>query len=110
MSKISMKAAGIDTGKHKLDVALSWRADSLQVSNDEAGHCQLRRWLRRHKVERVGIEASGGYERGAVRYLRKEGFTVAVLQPLQVRGFATFRLKRAKNDKIDAKLIADCTA
>jgi transposase len=110
MSKISIKAAGIDTGKHKLDVALSWRSDTLQVSNDEAGHRQLRRWFRRHKVERVGIEASGGYERGVTRYLRKEGFTVAVLQPLQVRGFATFRLKRAKNDKIDAKLIADCTA
>jgi transposase len=31
-----------------------------------------------------------------------------LLQPVQVRAYALFRLKRAKNDKIDATLIAEC--
>ena len=33
-----------------------------------------------------------------------------VFQPAQVRAYARFRLQRAKNDRIDAALIADCTA
>jgi len=33
-----------------------------------------------------------------------------VFQPAQVRAYATFHLQRAKNDKIDAALIASCTA
>ena len=64
MGKHSTKAAGIDTGKHKLDVALSSGDDILQIGNDEAGYQELCSWLRRHRVKRVGIEASGGYERG----------------------------------------------
>ena len=110
MSKHTTPAAGIDTGKHKLDVALHGRKDVLQVDNDDAGHRQLSAWLRRHRVERVGIEASGGYERAVITRLRKDGFIVIRFQPLQVRAYADFRLQRAKNDKIDAVLVAACTA
>jgi transposase len=110
MSKNSIKAAGIDTGKHKLDVALSSGEHVLQVANDEAGHGELCAWLRRYRIKRIGIEASGGYERGVVARLRDEGFVVVVFQPMQVRAYARYRLKRAKNDKIDAGLIATCAA
>jgi transposase len=105
-----MVAAGIDTGKYKLDVALHGRKARLQVDNTAEGHEVLSRWLRRHKAERVGIEASGGYERDVVRQLRRDGFAVIRFQPRQVRAFAEFRLQRAKNDRIDAALIAACTA
>jgi transposase len=67
-------------------------------------------WLRRHRVKRVGIEASGGYECPVVVELRRKGFVVVVFQPAQVRAYAKFHLRRAKNDKIDAGLIAMCTA
>ena len=67
-------------------------------------------WLRRHRVKRVGIEASGGYEQQVVVELRRKRFVVVVFQPAQVRAYARFRLQRAKNDKIDAALIAACTA
>src|SRR5438477_390958 len=110
MGKHSTKAAGIDTGKHKLDVALSSGDDILQSGNEEAGYQELCSWLRRHRVKRVGIEASGGYERGVVGWLRAHGIVVIVLQPMQVRAYARYRLKRAKNDKIDARLIAVCAA
>jgi transposase len=110
MSKHTTSAAGIDTGKYKLDIALHGRKDCLQVNNDEAGHGQLSAWLRRHRIKRVGIEASGGYERTVIARLRSDGFTVIRFQPLQVRAYADFRLQRAKNDKIDAVLIAACAA
>lgn len=102
-------AAGIDTGKSTLDVALAGEISRLQVDNDAAGHRGLASWLRDNGVERVGIEASGGYERTVVSHPRKEGFTVIMFQPIQVRAYATSRQQRAKNDRIDAALIAACT-
>jgi transposase len=110
MSKPSMICAGIDTSKRKLDAALAGRADELSVDNSPDGYQALAAWLRRHDVERVGIEASGGYEQAGVVALRRDGFEVVVFQPAQVRAYARFLLQRAKNDKIDAGLIADCTA
>lgn len=110
MTEHSIKAAGIDTGKDRLDVALAAGPSCLQVDNDTAGHRTLSSWLRRKGVERVGIEASGGYERRVVAHLRQTGFTIVVLQPIQVRAYAMFHLQRAKNDRIDAALIAACTA
>ena len=110
MSKHTIVCAGIDTSKRKLDVAIDASSHRLQVDNTADGHATLSAWLSQHQVERVGIEASGGYEQEVVAHLRREGFVVIVFQPAQVRAYATFLLQRAKNDKIDAGLIAACTA
>jgi transposase len=110
MTKSSTKTAGIDTGKAYLDVAIHAASDRLRVNNDSDGHHKLVAWLKTHKIKRVGIEASGGYEQAVMAYLRKNGFEVALLQPRQVRAFAIYKLRRAKNDRIDAALIAECTA
>ena len=61
-------------------------------------------------MRRVGLEASGGYEIEVVDELRAARFEVIVFQPAQVRAFGLFKRKRAKNDRIDAILIAECTA
>lgn len=110
MSKHNIVCAGIDTGKRKLDVAIEASTETLQVDNTGDGRLALSAWLGEHGVERVGIEASGGYEQETVAHLRREGLVVIVFQPAQVRAYAQFLLQRAKNDKIDAKLIAACTA
>jgi transposase len=110
MSKHTMVCAGIDTGKHKLDVALDADSDQLQLDNTADGHKVLSAWLRQRQVKRVGIEASGGYEQAVVLQLRQDGFLVIVFQPAQVRAYAMFHLQLAKNDKIDAALIATCAA
>jgi transposase len=109
MTKHITICAGIDTGKRKLDVALEGSKEQLQVENTPEGHKVLLSWLRRHHVTRIGIEASGGYEQTAVAELRRKRFVVVVFQPAQVRAYAKFHLLRAKNDKIDAALIAACT-
>jgi transposase len=110
MTHIATPTAGIDTAKDKLDIAVHGHADVLTVANTNAGWRAAARHLKRLAVSRVGIEASGGYERGVTQYLRKAGLTVLVLQPLQAKAFARLHLKRAKNDRIDAGLIAACTA
>lgn len=108
--KYSRKAAGIDTGKHKLDIAVDGSAEGLEVSNDVAGHERLIAWLEERKIGRIGIEASGGYERAVIAALRLAGLQVIVFQPKQIRSFAGFQLLRAKNDRIDAALIAKCAS
>jgi transposase len=110
MRKHNMVCAGIDVGKRRLDVALADAPDRLQADNTPDGHATLSAWLRRHRVKRVGIEASGGYEQAVVATLRRDGLLVIVFQPAQVRAYAKFHLQRAKNDKIDARLIAVCAA
>jgi transposase len=110
MAKHTTICAGIDTGKHKLDVAIEGRREPLQVENAPEGHEALVAWLRCHRVKRVGIEASGGYEQPVVAELRRKRFVVVMFQPAQVRAYARFHLQRAKNDRIDAALIAACTA
>src|SRR6188768_781231 len=110
MAKRITICVGIDTGKRKLDVAIDGSSLQLQVENTAEGHEVLLVWLRRHKVKRIGIEASGGYELPVVTELRRKRFVVVVFQPAQVRAYAKFHLQRAKNDKIDAALIAACTA
>jgi transposase len=102
--------AGIDTSKATLDIAVHGRAERRRVVNALPGWRALAAELAEAGVGRVGIEASGGYECGVVAHLRAAGFTVLVLQPIQVRAYARVRLRRAKNDALDAALIAACAA
>lgn len=110
MTKTSTVVAGIDTAKDKLDIAIHCQSLHWRVENTLRGWRQLAAELVRLGVERIGIEATGGYERGVVKYLRAAGLVVVVLQPAQVRTFARMHLRRAKNDVLDAVLIAAYTA
>lgn len=100
MTDNSMICAGIDVGKSHLDIALHPGKARLRVTYDTAGLKALDAFLREHDVSRIGFEASGGYE----------WRLLARLQPAQLRFFAKSRLKRAKNDRLDAVLIALFTA
>jgi transposase len=110
MAKVNTATAGIDTSKDKLDVAVNGQTKTWQVKNVEAGWRKIVGTLKEHGVTRVGIEASGSYQQGVVRYLWAQGFTVLVFQPATVRAWAKLHGRRAKNDRLDAILIADCAA
>jgi transposase len=110
MTQTSTTTAGIDTSKSKLDVAIHGHRGHWQVPNALAGWRVLTARLTEAGVSRVGIEATGGYERGVVGHLRAAGFTVLILQPVQVKAFGRVHLRRAKNDTLDAILIAACAA
>ena len=97
-------------GKAWLDIALYGSGEAMRTPNTLEGHAALLGWLAERRVTRVGLEASGGYERKLVAALRAGGLEVALLQPRQVRAFAVYRLRRAKNDRLDAQLIAHCAA
>jgi len=82
----------------------------METTNDAAGLEALIGWLQARQVGRVGLEASGGYERGVREALAAAGFEVVVHQPLEVRLFARLTRRRAKNDRLDAALIAAASA
>jgi transposase len=109
MTQTSITTAGIDTSKSKLDIAVHGRTERWQLSNTLSGWRRLAANLAKAGVTRVGIEATGGYEHGVVEHLRAAGFIVLVLQPMRVKAFGRVHLRRAKNDALDAVLIAACT-
>jgi transposase len=104
------KIAGVDVGKLRLDVAVHGLEEVTQVDNGPAGHSELIGWLKSREVGRVGLEATGGYERGVRLALEAAGFEVVVHQPLEVRLFARLKRRKAKNDRLDARIIAAATA
>jgi transposase len=106
----SMVCAGIDVGKQWLDCALANRKGARRFANNDEGHKELLDWCHQQSVERVGLEASGGYERGILKTLRESGIATVLFQPMQVRHYAKFIKLKAKTDAIDAAVIALCTA
>lgn len=102
--------AGVDVGKHWLDAALFQTDDAGRFANSEQGRAELLAWLHQHQISRVGLEASGGYEQPLCQMLGQHGLECVLHQPIEVRLFARLRRLRAKNDRLDARLIALATA
>jgi len=97
---------GIDVSKEWLDVAVHPGGEHWRVTNDEAGWRALRRRLRGQGVRAIGIEASGGYERNAIIALVEAGLPVRNVNPWKLRQFAKAAGILAKNDRLDAHVIA----
>jgi transposase len=101
---------GVDVSKQRLDVAVLQTDAEFQVGNDEAGWAELIERLKGHKVKAIGLEPSGGYERQLAKALRKAGLPVRLVNPYRLRQYARALGRLAKNDRIDAALIARFTA
>ena len=100
MAHDSMVVAGIDTGKMWLDVACYPSGEALRVENDAVGHARAAAWLEARHVTRIGLEASGGYERGVVAALRKARFEVAVVPPATVAALCPFSAQPGRDEHL----------
>lgn len=106
MAHDELVVAGIDVAKDKVDACIRSPALRRTFASDQDGRRQLASWLRRHKVGKAVMEASGGYEGDWARVLRKAGIAVRIVDPRRVRSFAQSAGRLAKNDQIDAEMIA----
>lgn len=97
---------GIDVSKDWLDVAVYPDGEHWQVRNDQDGWRALRRQLKGRGIRAIGLEASGGYERNASIALVEAGLPVRNVNPWKLRQFAKAAGILAKNDRIDAHVIA----
>jgi transposase len=96
---------GIDVAKEKIDAAIRSGAEA-SFANGTEGRRELLAWLKEHGVGKAVMEASGGYEKSWARLLRGAGVEVAIVDPKRVRHFAKSAGQLAKNDPIDARMIA----
>lgn len=99
--------AGFDVSKKFFDVCIlsgDGKSISKQMEYDKQGLSRLTECLPAgtHCV----MEATGPYYLRLACWLHQQGFTVSVVNPLVIRRFSQMRLRRAKTDKTDAKLIA----
>lgn len=101
-----LQFVGIDVSKERLDVRLYPSGKPLTAANTPAGFASLKAKLERFSIAAIGLEASGGYEKQAANALVAMGFIVYVLNPSQVRRFATSMKIAAKTDALDAAAIA----
>ena len=98
---------GIDVGKDTLDVYVYATDLHWQESNtDEGVRCLIKR-LKRYRLTRVLVEATGGYERRFIELACENDIPAIVVQPIQVRQLARAQGVFAKTDKMDARLIAE---
>lgn len=103
---------GIDVSKDGLDVLLlhgEHRAGQ-HFTNTPTGFSKLDGWLKRRlKPAQVHIclEATGPYGKAVADGLFEQGYTVSVVNPARIKGYADSQMQRNKTDKLDASLIAD---
>ena len=96
---------GLDVSKDRLDGAT--RAGvSFTAANDSAGQAELLQRLRPLGVTLLVLEATGGLELPVAAFLAAAGIPVAVVNPRQVRDFAKATGRLAKNDTLDAAVLA----
>jgi transposase len=106
MAQDDLVVVGIDVAKDKVDSCIRALALRQTFANTAQSHRRLVSWLRKHQVSKAVMEASGGYERVWARVLREAGIEVRIVDPKRVRSFAQSAGRLAKNDTIDAEMIA----
>lgn len=99
------RLVGIDVAKARIDVAVHRGAEGSFAASAE-GYRALVGWLQEHGIGKAVLEASGGYEKRWVGLLREAGLDVVIVDPKRIRDFAKSAGRRAKNDVIDARVIA----
>ena len=96
---------GIDISKSKFDVMILPEGTRLTCPYDSEGIEQLLAQLPKHDCI-VVLEATGGFERRLAAELVEAGHQTAIVNPRQVRDFARGIGVLAKNDRIDARVLA----
>ena len=105
-SLTSGTSVGIDVGKAALVIGTRPALERWTVSNDAAGIQELIARLQPLQPTVIVLEATGGYERDVAAALAAAQLPVVVVNPRQVRAFATATGQRAKSDPIDAAMLA----
>jgi transposase len=106
MAQNEVVVVGIDVAKDKVDACIRSVSQRQTFPSTVEGRRAFIRWLRKHKVSRAVMEASDGYERDWAKALRKGSIEVRIVDPKRLRSFAQSAGRLAKNDTIDAEMIA----
>ena len=104
---------GIDVAKHKhavvvLDEQGQIHKPAFTAENTHAGMEQLLEALKPFAANIcIGLEATGHYWLSLYDVLTRNGYSVVVLNPIQISAYRRSGVRKVKNDKTDAVWIAD---
>jgi transposase len=98
--------SGIDVAKDWLDVASTAGETVTRFANDPEGIAELVAALTAQPPQLIALEATGGHETAVTAAVAAAGLAVAVVNPRQVRAFATASGQLAKSDALDARVLA----
>jgi transposase len=102
----SVSFVGIDVSKSKFDGMILPAGTSLSESYDPDGISRLLERLSACGACMIVLEATGGLERRLAAALIDGGHQVGIANPRQVRDFARGLGVLAKNDSVDARVLA----
>jgi transposase len=71
MTQGNLVVVGIDVAKDKVDACIRSLSRRQMFPSSAEGRRALIGWLRKHKVGKAAMEASGGYERDWAKALRE---------------------------------------
>src|SRR5437868_8826437 len=97
---------GVDVASQKLDLACHGQPQRRSFANDHDGIAQVIELLQQQPVERIVVEATGGYENPLVAQLVAAQLPVVVINPRQARDYARALGILAKTDALDAQVLA----
>lgn len=97
---------GIDVSKDRLDVCCRPVGEAFAIARDSEGLAALIARLQGERTQLIVLEATGGFEQVVAASLAGAGLPVMVINPRQIRDFARAMGRLAKNDRIDAEVIA----
>lgn len=97
---------GVDVGKFQLDIYIWERDLHFTVENNALGIREAINRLKRYKLSRVVMEATGRYEMAFALAANERSLPVCIVRPILIRQFARAADQLAKTDKIDAQIIA----
>jgi len=106
-----MISAGIDVSAKALEVVINRNGAAsskpMTFNNDAKGHQALLKALKKRKVKRVCVEATGVYHLDlCVRLHDAAGIELMVLNPKAAKQYADVMMNRSKTDGVDAALLA----
>lgn len=104
-----MLIAGIDVAYKTLAVVIredEKSAKARSLDNSVEGHARLVKMLRKAKVSRICLEATGQYHLDLCLALDAAGFELMVVNPKASKHFAEAMLTRTKTDASDAEMLA----
>jgi transposase len=103
---VTQIVCGVDASKRRLDAHVEPLGRFESFANDAGGIAELVAFCRRHGVQLVAMEASGGCERKAFLLLWEAGIACGLTNPKSVRRYAEAMGTLEKTDRLDAGVIA----
>lgn len=97
---------GIDVSKESFDVCIRPTGHAFSLPCDASGFRELVERLEPVAPTLIVLEATGGYEKLLAAELAAAALPVSIINPRQARDFAKACGVLAKNDKIDAEVLA----